>query len=155
MKPQFPGILHSSRFRPILEVNNGPYSNPGYLILILSTSLFNTDVIYNAILLSTKELHLSIKTDRTNFWEWEQISRQFEVTKNNGGAVPESPASDGSWGFDGISQPRQTLFCSSVFSEQEDSQTESWITPPGKRKEDKFWQSFKFCFDENWIQPWI
>ena len=68
MKPQFPGILHSSRFHPILEVNNRPQSNPGYLILILSTSLFNTEVIYNA-LLSTKELHLSMKTDCTKFWD--------------------------------------------------------------------------------------
>ena len=87
--PNFPGILHSSRFHPILEVNNRPYSNPGYLIFILYTSLFNIEVVYNALLLSTKELHPSMKTDCTKCWEFERMLRVAAVFK--------SPKTSRSW----------------------------------------------------------
>ena len=83
LKLQFPGILHSSRFSPILKVNNPSHSNPQYSILIVSTSLFNTDIFYNATLLSTKEIRLSMRVDCTIVWECE---RQFSMSPKTTGA---------------------------------------------------------------------
>ena len=107
MKLQFPGILHSSRFSPILKVNNPSHSNLEYSILIVSTSLFNTDIFYNATLLSTKEIRLSMRVDCTIVWECE---RQFSMSPKTTGVRSRSPSEDSSCGETGIFTAKANTF---------------------------------------------
>ena len=99
MKPQFPGILHSSRFSPISEVNNHFhsevfrksqfYSNDEYIINKVSTPLFYTEFIYilqyKFIFLSTKEIYPSIKNRPHKILEiWTFSYSSSKVTRNKG-----------------------------------------------------------------------
>ena len=75
--------------------------------MIVSTSLFNTDIVYNATLLSTKEIRLSMRVDCTIVWECE---RQFSMSPKTTGVRSRSPSEDSSCGETGIFTAKANTF---------------------------------------------
>ena len=108
-------------------------------------SIPNSFIFFNISLYSClqKRYILALRTDCTKFWKFEHFLTV--LLKSPETREPGDYSS-------GISQPRQTLFRPSVFSEQgETGQTEHWIEPPGNWRNKIIFQrkTFDPCIDQS------